>query len=168
MPADGGASFSARSRRRLWGGEPPPSRGRGRAPAEGGHTIEPMSTGATNSRGSDGGVSIHEAAARVGVSAGTLRRWAREGLIPQHDGTWSTGAVGHARIVARLRERGHSLEDIRQATEEGRLAFGFLNELFDSSQNHTYTAAQAARETGLEPKLVERIITALGLSPAQM
>src|SRR5207248_2603030 len=36
------------------------------------------------------------------------------------------------------------------------------------SQNHTYTAAQAARETGLEPKLVERIITALGLSPAQM
>src|SRR5438270_13159539 len=113
-------------------------------------------------------LTLTEAAERAGVAPATLRRWLRQGLIPDYDGGWSPRAVGHARIVARLRERGHSLEDIRQATEEGRLAFGFLDELFDSSQNHTYTAAQAARETGLEPKLVERIITALGLSPAQM
>jgi adenylate cyclase len=111
---------------------------------------------------------LNEAAERSGVSPATLRRWLRQGLIPDYDGGWSPRAVGHARIVARLRERGHSLEDIRKATEEGRLAFGFLDELFSSSQNHTYTTARAARETGLEPKLVERIITALGLSPAQM
>src|SRR5436305_662523 len=69
------------------------------------------------------GLSVHEAADRAGVSVATLRRRSREWLIPHYDGTWSPGAVGHARIVARLRERGHSLQEIRRATEEGRLAF---------------------------------------------
>src|SRR5205085_1106887 len=102
---------------------------------------------------------------RAGVSPATLRRWAREGLFPSYDGTWSPGAVAHARIVARLRERGHSLQEIRRATEEGRLAFGYIEELFPSDQNGSYTLAQAARETGLEPALIERIVSALGLSP---
>ena len=70
-------------------------------------------------------LSLKEAAERVGVSADTLRRWARDGLIPEVDGTgkWTTAAVAHARIVARLRDRGHKLEEIRRAGEEGRLAF---------------------------------------------
>jgi adenylate cyclase len=57
-------------------------------------------------------VSLKEASERVGVSAETLRRWAREGVIPEVDGKaeWTTAAVAHARIVARLRERGHKLE----------------------------------------------------------
>jgi adenylate cyclase len=116
-----------------------------------------------------GALSIQEAATRVGVAPATLRRWAREGLIPQYhaDGTWSLGAVGHARIVARLRERGHSLRDIRRATEEGRLAFGYIEELFPSVDDRAYTLHQAAEETGLEPALVERVVAALGMNTAQ-
>jgi adenylate cyclase len=118
---------------------------------------------------SDGGVSLQEAASKAGVSAATLRRWAREGLIPQYNGdrTWSPGAVSHARIVARLRERGYSLEQIRRATEEGRLAFGYIEELFPSVDDRVYTIRQAARETGLEPALIERVLAALGMSLAQ-
>src|SRR5205085_460248 len=103
-PADGGASFSARSRRRLLAAVP--SRYESCRAV---HTIHAMPSSRTRSRAPDGGLSINDAAARAGVSPGTLRRWVREGLIPHDDGAWSTGAVGHARIVARLRERGHSL-----------------------------------------------------------
>jgi adenylate cyclase len=119
-------------------------------------------------RGGDG-VPLQEAAARAGVSPATLRRWAREGLIPQYDGNggWSTGAISHARIVARLRERGHSLEEIRKATEEGRLAFGYIEELFPPVDDRVYTLRQAAAEAELEPALVERVFAALGMSPAQ-
>jgi adenylate cyclase len=113
------------------------------------------------------GVSLQEAASRVGVSAATLRRWTREGLVPHYEGSWSPGAIAHTRIVARLRERGHSLADIRRATEEGRLAFGFIDELFPSMDERVYTVREAARETGLDPGLVERVISALGMSPAQ-
>ncbi len=111
------------------------------------------------------GISLQEAAARAGVSTATLRRWMREGLFPAHDGRWSPGAVAHARIVARLRERGHSLDSIRKATAEGRLAYGYIEELFPLTQDGQYTLAEAARETGLEPALIERIVAALGLSP---
>ena len=113
------------------------------------------------------GIPLHEAAQRAGVSVATLRRWAREGLVPQYEGAWSPGAVSHARIVARLRERGHSLQDIRRAADEGRLAFGFIEELFPADGDGTYTLAEAARETGLEPALIERVVAALGLQPMQ-
>jgi adenylate cyclase len=69
-------------------------------------------------------LSLKEAAERVGVSPDTLRRWAREGVIPEVDGSgdWTSAAVAHARIVARLRDRGHALEEIKTAGDEGRLA----------------------------------------------
>jgi adenylate cyclase len=118
-------------------------------------------------RGDHGGLSLQEAAARAGVAPATLRRWTRQGLIPHYDGSWSTGAIGHARIVARLRERGHSIEDIRRATEEGRLAYGYIEELFPGPDEDEYTLDDAARETGLEPALIERILTGLGISSAQ-
>ena len=114
----------------------------------------------------NGAVSLREAASRAGVTPQTLSRWARTGVIPQYEGDWSPAAISHARVVARLRERGHSLSDIRQATEEGRLAFGYIEELFPPGAA-TYTLEQAARDTGLEPALVERIFTTLGWSPAQ-
>jgi adenylate cyclase len=112
------------------------------------------------------GIPAQEAAARAGVSVGTLRRWTRDGLIPQYQGVWSAGAVGHARMISRLRERGHSLDEIRRATEEGRLAFGYIEELFPGSDG-AYSIDDAARETGLEPALIERIMAALGWSPVQ-
>jgi adenylate cyclase len=111
-------------------------------------------------------LSLGEAAARAGVTPATLRRWAEQRVIPQYEGHWTPAAVSHARIVARMRERGHTLAEIRRATEEGRLAFGYVEELFPTDSG-SYTRAQAARETGLEPALVERIVTTLGLSTAQ-
>ncbi len=77
---------------------------------------------------------LKEAAERAGVKPETLRRWAKSGVIPELDGgsngEWTPAAAAHARIVARLRERGHTLDQIREATEEGRLAYGFVEDLF--------------------------------------
>jgi adenylate cyclase len=114
---------------------------------------------------SNGRLTTEEAAERAGVSAATLRRWARQGVIPHYEGEWSTRAITHARIVSRLRERGHSLAEIRRATEEGRLAFGYVEELFRDDDAKRYTYREAARETGLEAALIERIIATLGISP---
>jgi adenylate cyclase len=108
-------------------------------------------------------MTLHEAAARAQVSPATLKRWAQRGLIPQYDGEWTSAAVTHARVVARLRERGHSIDDIRKASDEGRLAFGYIEELFPPGDGD-YTLEEAADETGLEPALIERIHMALGLS----
>src|SRR5918994_2166437 len=109
-------------------------------------------------------LSLKEAAERVGVSPATLRRWAREGVIPEVDGTheWSTAAVAHARIVARLRERGHKLEHIKKAGEEGRLAYGYIEEMFGGDQP-PISLKEAAELTDLEPALIERFWNSLGL-----
>jgi adenylate cyclase len=111
-------------------------------------------------------LSLSEAAARARVRPATLRRWARDGVIPQYDGRWTPAAVAHARVVARMRERGHSLQSIRQATAQGRLAFGYVEELFPDGDG-AYSLSQAAHETGLEPALIERILTTLGVGQAQ-
>jgi adenylate cyclase len=108
-------------------------------------------------------MTLAQAAERVGVTPGTLRRWIRKGLIPQHDGEWTPAAIGQARVVATMRERGHSLGEIRAATEAGRLAFGFLEELFPTEPQR-YSFADAARETGLDAGLIKRLITGLGVN----
>jgi len=107
---------------------------------------------------------LKQAAERVGVTPDTLRRWARDGLIAEVDGTgeWTTAAVAHARIVARLRERGHNLEQIRKAGEEGRLAYGYIEEMF-GREERPHSLAEAAELTDLEPALIERFWTSLGL-----
>jgi adenylate cyclase len=113
---------------------------------------------------------LKEAAERAGVSADTLRRWARGGVIPQLDGKtdgWTPAAVAHARIVARLRERGHSLKHIRQATEQGRLAYGFIEELFPTEQSE-HSIEEAAEATGLEEALIQRFWSSIGLPGAQV
>ena len=111
-------------------------------------------------------ITLEEASRRVGVSPTTLRRWVRRDLIPQYQDSWTPAAVGHARVVARMRERGHSLADIRRATEEGRLAFGFLDQLFPLALPR-YTVEQASLQAGLEPGLARKIITGLGIGPEQ-
>ena len=108
-------------------------------------------------------MSLSDAAERVGVTPATLRRWIRQGLIPRYDGEWTRAAIGQARVVARMRERGHSLEQIRTATEEGRLACGFLEELFPS-QPQRYSFKDAARETGVEEELIKRVIAGPGVN----
>jgi len=127
-----------------------------------------MSTASSHNNGAGpDGLSIADAAERIGVAPSTLRRWARRGLLPRYDGSWSPAVISHAKIVARLRERGHSLQEIRKASDEGRLAYGYVEELFDTGED-VYTVAEAARETGLEPALIVRVVTALGTAPAQV
>jgi len=106
-------------------------------------------------------ISLAEASRRSGVSASTLKRWAEEKVLPVRRGRWTAAAAAQARVVARMRERGHSLEELKQAGREGRLAFGFVEELFPGSEEQT-TVEEVARETGLEPELVERILVILG------
>ncbi|MGB7684395.1 MAG: adenylate/guanylate cyclase domain-containing protein [Solirubrobacterales bacterium] len=108
-------------------------------------------------------ISLSEAARRSGVPASTLKRWAEEKVIPVRRGRWTATAAAQARVVARMRERGHSLEDLKEAGSEGRLAFGFTEELFSGSEGEgERSVAEVAKETGLEPELVERILTILG------
>ncbi len=107
---------------------------------------------------------LKEAAERVGVSSSTLRRWAESGVIPELDGRrgWTEAAVAHARIVARLRDRGHKLEQIREAGRQGRLAYGYVEAIFDHEERHR-SVEEASEETGLEPAMVERFWTSIGL-----
>jgi adenylate cyclase len=107
-------------------------------------------------------LTLSEVAQQVGVSPATLRRWVRDGIIPV-DGHWTPAAVAHARIVARLRERGYSLDTLREAAHSGRLAYGYLEDLFPAPAR-TRTLDEAAEESGLEPALIERIWTAAGFS----
>ena len=113
---------------------------------------------------SDDQLTLAEAAAQAGVTPATLKRWARAGVIPDADGDsdWSPVAVAHARIVARLRARGHKLEEIRRAAEEGRLAYGFVEDLFPSPPRRQ-SMEEVSEQTGLEPALIRRIWTTIGL-----
>ena len=107
-------------------------------------------------------LTTQEVAERVGVTPGTLKRWVKAGLIPGADGSsWSAAEAAHARIVARLRSRGHSLGQIRTATEEGRLAFGYVEDLLPGSEG-ARPLADVAKDTGLEPALIARIYAAMG------
>jgi adenylate cyclase len=108
-------------------------------------------------------LTLSDVARQVDVSPPTLRRWVNDGIVPLGNGRWTPAAVAHARIVARLRERGYSLDQLREAARSGRLAYGYLEDLFPPP-SHTRTLAQAAGETGLEPALIERIWSTAGFS----
>ena len=111
-------------------------------------------------------ISLSEAARRSGVPSSTLKRWAEEKIVPVRRGRWTVAAAAQARVVARMRERGYSLEDLKSAGKEGRLAFGFTEELFSGSED-AITVEQAAADTGLEPELIERILVILGTPTGQ-
>ncbi len=105
---------------------------------------------------------LAEVAGGAGVSPATVRRWVKEDLVPQYEGHWTPPAVAQVRIVSRLRERGHTLEQIRRANESGQLA-GYVQGMFAPPEGR-YTLEQAARTADLDVELVERIFMALGLS----
>jgi adenylate cyclase len=113
-------------------------------------------------------ISLGEAARRSGVPASTLKRWAEEKIVPVRRARWTATAAAQARVVARMRERGYSLEDLREAGREGRLAFGFAEELFaEGGADEPVEIGEVARETGLEPELIERILVILGTPKGQ-
>ncbi len=106
-------------------------------------------------------ISLSEAARRSGVSASTLKRWAAGKVVPVRRGRWTAAAAAQARVVARMRERGHSLEDLKKAGREGRLSFGLAEDLFPRPEEQV-TVEEVAAETGMEPELIERILVILG------
>jgi adenylate cyclase len=111
---------------------------------------------------SGGQPSLAEVARRVGVTPSTLRRWVASGLVPADgSGAMTAASLASARVVARLRERGFSLTEIREATESGKLASSYIEGLLPDAVA-TWTLDKAARETGLEPALIERIFTSMG------
>jgi len=60
-----------------------------------------------------------------------------------------------------MRERGHSLAELKRAGREGRLSSGFVEELLPAPKEQL-TVKEVAKETGLEPELVRRILGILG------
>jgi adenylate cyclase len=108
-------------------------------------------------------LTLEQVATRAGVTQGTVRRWVKEGLVPQYEGTWTPAAASHIRIVARLRERGHSVKRIREASQSGKLAFGYIDELLPSTEAR-YTLKQAARALDVDEALIERLVAAMGLN----
>ena len=109
----------------------------------------------------DGTIPIGEAARRSGVPETTLKRWASQRVLQLQDGRWTPAAAAQARIVARMRDRGHSLHAIRGAVRDGRLAFGSVEDLLPGSAS-LHSRAEAAEVVGLEEELVERIMALLG------
>jgi adenylate cyclase len=107
-------------------------------------------------------LTLPDVARRVGVTPPTLRRWVASGLVTLgEDGLPSAATLASARVVARLRERGFSLQEIRDATESGKLASSYIEGLLPDAPAH-WTLERAARETGLEPALIERIFMSMG------
>jgi adenylate cyclase len=106
-------------------------------------------------------ISLSEAARRSGVPVSTLKRWAKEKIVPVRRGRWTAAAAAQARVVARMRDRGYSLEDLRDAGREGKLAFGITEELLPG-EGGAISVAEVAGRSGLEPELVERILVILG------
>lgn len=106
-------------------------------------------------------ISLNEAARRAGVSPATLTRWADEKVIPVRRGRWTPAAAAQARIVARMRERGHSLDELKEAGKEGKLSFGMAEDLFvDASER--FSLEEASEQIGLSVEVIERVMTVLG------
>src|SRR3954469_21080815 len=99
-------------------------------------------------------VTAADVARRLDVAPATLRRWVRSGLVPLANGTWTDAAIAQARIVARLRERGHTVAEIRAAADSGRLAYGYLEQLFTGGGGR-HSLRDVAERTGLEPALIQ-------------
>jgi len=106
-------------------------------------------------------ISLSEASRRAGVSTATLTRWADEKVVPVRKGRWTAAAAAQARVVARMRERGHTLSELRVAGRDGRLSSGFAEESFaDSSPRVPFE--QAIERIGLSEAVIERIMIILG------
>jgi adenylate cyclase len=113
-----------------------------------------------------GELTLAQVAARAGVAPATVRRWVDGGLIPGYDGSWTPAAAAYARVVARLRARGHTLAQIKRAGEAGQLAAGPLENLL-SLPGPRHPLREAVRVSGLSAEMIERIYatTGLGMPP---
>jgi adenylate cyclase len=115
--------------------------------------------------GDAGELTLAQVAARAGVSQDTVRRWVAKGLVPGYaapPSRWTPAAAAYVRVVARLRARGHSLEQIKLASDNGQLAVGPIENLLSHSGPRR-SLRQAARVSGLDAALIERVYATWGL-----
>ena len=110
-----------------------------------------------------GRLTLDQVATGAGVSPGTVRRWVEKGLVPGYEGQWTLAAAAYVRVVARLRARGHSLEQIKHASDAGQLAIGPIENLLRRTEGR-YSLRQVARSTGLQSSMIQQILAALGLA----
>jgi len=87
--------------------------------------------------------------------------------VPGYEGSWTPTAVAYVRVIARLRARGHTLEQIKRASDSGQLAIGPIENLLSSSEGG-HTLSQAEAETGLESELIKRIFATMGIGPPSL
>jgi adenylate cyclase len=114
-----------------------------------------------------GELTLAQVAARAGVSPATVRRWVAGGLIPGYDGVWTPAAAAYARVIARLRARGHTLAQIKRAGDNGQLAAGPVEHLL-SSPGPRHSLREAVRRSGLERELIERLYVTMGFGGTPM
>jgi adenylate cyclase len=110
-----------------------------------------------------GELTLAQVAARAGVSPATVKRWVSRGLVPGYDGRWTPTAMAYVRVVARLRARGHTLEEIKRASDNGQLAIGPIENLLSRAEPR-HSLKEAAEATGLEVDLIKRISATMGLT----
>lgn len=95
-------------------------------------------------------LTLAQVAGRAGVSPATVKRWVDGGLIPGYGGSWTPAAAAYARVVARLRARGHTLAEIKRAGENGQLAVGPLENLLSSPGRGIRCARRCASADSME------------------
>ena len=110
-------------------------------------------------------LTLAEVAEQAGVAPATVRGWLAKGLVPGYDGRWTPAALAYVRVVARLRARGHTLDEIKRASDSGQLAIGPIENLLSNSGGG-HTLRQASRATGLDAGLIKRIYAAMGVGVA--
>jgi adenylate cyclase len=109
-----------------------------------------------------GAFTLSQVAARAEVSPATVRRWLARGLVPGFDGRWPPAALAYVRVVARLRARGHTLEDIKRASDDGQLAIGPIENLLSGAEAR-HSLKDLVRASGLDAELIKRIYATMGL-----
>lgn len=111
--------------------------------------------------------SVSEVAELTGISAATLRRWQSRGLFPgMAGGEWTPAQIAQARTIARMRERGHSVDYLVEAVQSGRMV-GYVDELAtEQLLSDRYTLEEASQLTGLDPATIREAFAALGLPEA--
>jgi len=109
-----------------------------------------------------GAFTLSQVAARAEVSPATVRRWLARGLVPGFDGRWTPAALAYVRVVARLRARGHTLEDIKRASDDGQLAIGPIENLLSGAEAR-HSLKDLVRASGLDAELIKRIYATMGL-----